>query len=86
MKARISTTEAADRDIGDIVEYVAIDNPIAARQFGAELSHCFALIGGNRRPVEADRNIAECDNRFRRRRGRRAVARLDNVSYLAHSA
>jgi plasmid stabilization system protein ParE len=47
MKVRITTTEVADRDIGDIVQYISIDNPAAARQFGDELLRLFETIRDN---------------------------------------
>ncbi|HEY8696003.1 MAG TPA: type II toxin-antitoxin system RelE/ParE family toxin [Rhizomicrobium sp.] len=44
MNARLVTREAAERDIRDIVTYIATDSPQAAERFRVEIWNAFRLI------------------------------------------
>jgi toxin ParE1/3/4 len=44
MNARLTTREAADNDIRDIVTYIAVDSPRAAERFRIEIWDAFRLI------------------------------------------
>jgi len=47
MSRRVTTTEAADSDVRNIVTYIAFDNTNAAAQFGRELGNMLGHIAEN---------------------------------------
>jgi plasmid stabilization system protein ParE len=72
MNLRVTTTRVADRDIRDIVTYIAADNRKAAETFGRELWLTFERIGSTPYSGRAVRGfgvalrVARVSSRFRR--------------------
>lgn len=72
MSCRITTTKAADRDIRDIATYIAVNDPVAAEKFGAELWRTFGRMAEAPRSGRAvpgfgvPLHVVRVSSRFRR--------------------